>query len=119
MSQQRELDFTATAAGGAPSPAGPHFDGSDYDPALDHARLTGQILRVFGAMQDGAWRTLDEIAALTGDPHASISAQLRHLRKEKFGAHTVNKRRRGEPSAGLWEYQLIANPNSSTQEPTT
>lgn len=57
------------------------FDGSDYRPALDDARLAGQILRIFELMKDGAWRTLGEIAAATGDPQASISAQLRHLRK--------------------------------------
>ncbi|KKL56177.1 hypothetical protein LCGC14_2247980, partial [marine sediment metagenome] len=36
--------------------------------------------------------TLCEIEDLTGDPPASISAQLRHLRKERFGAHTVERR---------------------------
>ena len=51
----------------------------------------------------GCLRTLDEIAQLTGDPPASVSAQLRHLRKEKYGAHCVEKRRR---EGGLWEYSL-------------
>jgi hypothetical protein len=35
----------------------PRFDGPAYDPALDHARLSKQLGRVFDAMQDGAWRT--------------------------------------------------------------
>lgn len=83
------------------------FDGSDYQPALDDERLSGQILRVFGCMKDERWRTLAEIADATGDPPASISAQLRHLRKERFGSHTVNKRSRGERERGLFEYQLI------------
>lgn len=82
------------------------FDGSDYQPAADDARLSGQILRVFHLMRDGKWRTLQEIARSTGDPPASISAQLRHLRKKRFGSHTVNKRSRGTRDRGLYEYQL-------------
>jgi hypothetical protein len=84
-----------------------NFDGPEYDPSKDQKRLTGQILRVFNLMRDGKWRTLDEIASATGDPHASISAQLRHLRKSRFGAHTVNRQSRGERDHGLFEYQLV------------
>lgn len=90
-----------------PEPA--MFNGPVYEPAHDQARLTGQILRVFNLMEDGAWRTLPEIEAATGDPQASISAQLRHLRKPRFGAHVVEKRPRGDRSSGLWEYQLQVN----------
>ena len=43
---------------------------------------------------------------MTDDPHASISAQLRHLRKEKFGSYNIEKRPRGDRSNGLWEYRL-------------
>lgn len=85
------------------------FNGPCFDQKHDGTRLTGQIVRVFNLMRDGKWRTLDEIATATGDPHASISAQLRHLRKERFGGHTVEKRSRGERIHGLWEYQLIVN----------
>lgn len=84
------------------------FIGSDYKPELDERRLTSQLERIFNLMKDGEWRTLQEIAKITSDPQASISAQLRHLRKPKFGSHTVNKRRRGEETKGLFEYQLIA-----------
>lgn len=80
-----------------------------YQPDYDDVRLTGQILRVVNAMIDGEWRTLDEIARMTRDPHASISAQLRHLRKTRFGEHTLLKRTRGDRYSGLWEYQLIWN----------
>jgi hypothetical protein len=86
----------------------PEFNGSDYDSKHDHARLTGQIRRVKDLMADGAWRTLDEIAAKTGDPQASISAQLRNLRKERFGSHVIGKQARGERSHGLFEYRLEA-----------
>lgn len=83
------------------------FDGPVYVPGWDAERLTGQILRIFDLMQDGEWRTLSEIATATGDHEASISAQLRHLRKERFGSHTVLKRPRGDRTRGLFEYQLI------------
>lgn len=84
-----------------------HFDGPAYSSQHDQARLTGQILRVFDAMKDSQWRTLDEIVGLTGDPHASISAQLRHLRKPRFGGHTVERRHRGDKARGLFEYRLV------------
>lgn len=82
------------------------FNGSDYEPELDKKRLTGQILRIYELMRDGRYRTLDEIARLTGDPAASISAQLRNLRKERFGSHTVLRQRRGDRTRGLFEYKL-------------
>lgn len=79
------------------------FNGDDYQPVRDNRRLTGQINRVYECMKDGRWRTLDEIAKATGDPHASISAQLRHLRKPRFGGHTVHK---DYIDSGLYKYQL-------------
>lgn len=85
------------------------FNGATYDPKFDRVRLTNQILRVFNCMKDGEWRTLGEIESITGDPQASISAQLRNLRKDRFGAHEVNKRIRGDRKDGLYEYQLIVN----------
>ena len=86
-----------------------HFDGPDYQPKLDFSRLTGQIKRIFMLMSDREWRTLAEIAAITHDPEASISAQLRHMRKPRFteGAHTVERRRRGNAGRGLYEYRLL------------
>ena len=84
----------------------PQFNGSDYNDKHDHVRLTGQIKRVKDLMRDNAWRTLDEISARTGDPQASISAQLRNLRKERFGSHDIRKRARGDRSSGLFEYRL-------------
>lgn len=82
------------------------FDGSDYKPELDQKRLTGQLQKLFSLMKDGTFRTLSEIERFTGIPQASASAQLRNLRKPRFGAFTVTKRRRGEGSAGLYEYQV-------------
>lgn len=87
----------------------PRFDGSNYSPEHDQKRLTGQLLRIFDLMKDGNWRTLDEISLATGDPASSVSAQLRNLRKSKMGGHTVDKRHRGEPCNGLWEYRVLVN----------
>jgi hypothetical protein len=84
----------------------PEFNGSDYDSKFDKERLTGQLKRVFNCMIDGRFRTLQEIELITGDPQASISAQLRHLRKKRFGSHIVNKQPRGDRRNGLFEYQL-------------
>jgi len=82
------------------------FDGSDYDHKHDYIRLSGQMQRVFDAIKNGNWYTLDEIHSITKDPHASISAQLRNLRKEKFGSHVIEKRPKGNRSNGLWEYSM-------------
>ena len=82
------------------------FNGSDYDSQRDDARLTGQLLRIWEYMKDSKWRTLSEISQATGDPQASISAQLRHLRKPRFGAHIVEKEYLGN---GLYQYKVIPN----------
>lgn len=82
----------------------PHFNGPEYLPERDWERLTTQLGRVFHCMKDRRWRTLREIANETGDPEASVSAQLRHLRKKRFGSHTVNRK---HVSGGLYKYQLI------------
>lgn len=82
------------------------FDGDDYVPGRDDPRLRAQVFRIFVAMIGGDWRTLREIAQITGDPEASISAQLRHLRKPRFGRYVLTKRHRGDPAAGLYEYRL-------------
>ena len=79
------------------------FEGP-VDAKLDFDRLCGQMKNIYTLMIDGAWRSLAEIEKLTGEPQASISAQLRHLRKPRFGSHLVDKRRRG--NSGTWEYRL-------------
>jgi hypothetical protein len=85
---------------------GADFDGHTYQPELDFGRLTSQLIRVYVAMRDGRWRTLDEIQVLAGGQQAAVSARLRDLRKSKFGAHTVERRRRGNGERGLFEYRL-------------
>lgn len=102
--KQQTLDLTSVKDATPIPPI--RFDGEDFDQKEDGKRLTGQILRVHEHMKSSEWQTLDEIAHATGDPHASISAQLRNLRKERFGNHIISKRPRGDRGNGLWEYKL-------------
>ena len=82
------------------------FDGPEFVAGRDAGRLGGQIQRIWDVMSDRQWRSLAEINAATGDPVSSISAQLRHMRKPRFGMHAVDRRNRG---GGLFEYQVIPN----------
>ena len=77
------------------SESSPRFDGNTYDHKQDHARLTSQLTRVYDVIKDGRWHTLSSIANITGDPEGSVSARLRDLRKEKFGAYDIQRTRRG------------------------
>ena len=68
---------------------------------------------MLSARQCETWLTLDELAKLTHYPPASISAQLRHLRKPENGGFAVEKRPRkvgrflrGEDFGTVWEYQI-------------
>jgi hypothetical protein len=87
----------------------PQFDGSDVTPA-DHQRLIIQIEAVRDLMLDGVSRTLGQISQELGHryhqtfPEASVSAQLRNLRKPRYGKYQVTKRHCG---SGLWKYQLV------------
>ena len=94
----------------------PRFDGADYVHERDHVRLGGQIARVYSAMEDGRWRSLQAIAVITGDPPASISAQLRNLRKARFGAHEVERAHRG---GGLYAYRLTGRHIASSAKPVS
>ncbi|HEY4837996.1 MAG TPA: hypothetical protein VIH72_05290 [Candidatus Acidoferrales bacterium] len=58
---------------------------------------------------DAGWLTLHEIAELTNFGEASISAQLRHLRKPHFGGYVIVKRRRGLVMNGVWEYRIAGH----------
>jgi hypothetical protein len=78
------------------------------DNAQDFDRLCGQLRDIYNLMSDHRWRTLQEIEDITGHPQASISAQLRHLRKHRFGGHQIDKQRRVERwGAAKWEYRMV------------
>jgi hypothetical protein len=79
-------------------------------------RRQREVIRdvMLSAGQCATWLTLDELAKLTHYPPASISAQLRHLRKPQNGAHTVvkrcrttNKAMRAEGFGAVWEYSVL------------
>ncbi len=80
------------------------FDGSDYNHIRDFVRLHGQMKRIWEIVKDGQWHTLSDLSKKTGDPEASISAQLRHLRKPRFGGYTIEKQRCPD---SRYEYRLV------------
>lgn len=84
------------------------FSGPEYRPSLDRERLSGQHQRIKALLSDGKWRTLGAIEAATGDPQASISAQIRFLKRPEFGGFVVEKRRSGDRKRGLFEYRVLA-----------
>jgi hypothetical protein len=80
------------------------FDGATFDAPRDEARLGRQLDRVLALMQDGAWRTLRQIADATGGSEAGCSARLRDLKKIRFGAYRVLRLNQG---GGLWVYRVL------------
>ncbi len=80
------------------------FNGPDLT-AADNARLGAQFIRVLNFAATG-WHTLKEIAEATGDPEASVSAQLRHAKKERFGGHALEREYLG---GGLYRYRIVLN----------
>jgi hypothetical protein len=77
-------------------------------------RTQRQILRdvMLSAAECATWLTLRELSCLTRFGEASISAQLRHLRKPAYGAFLVEKRvreaapGRPEQTGAVWEYRM-------------
>src|SRR5271156_594236 len=79
-------------------------------------RKQREVIRdvMLSAGQCATWLTLDELAKLTHYPPASISAQLRHMRKPEYGAYEVRKRcrtlnqaMRAEGFGAVWEYSVM------------
>ena len=76
-------------------------------------RTQREVLRdvMLSANECGAWLTLAELAAMTRYPAASISAQLRHLKKPEFGNYEMEKQVRAgadleDGHGAVWEYRL-------------
>jgi hypothetical protein len=90
--------------GGSPRADYPiYFDGFTYEPPKDESRLRTQLWRVFVTMTDEREHTLAELAETTGGSEASVSARLRDLRKPRFGAWVIQRRR---IVGGLFGYRL-------------
>ena len=81
----------------------PDFDGDDYVADRDNARLTNQIDKVRMYMENAGYLTVKQIAADLKQPEPSVSAQIRNLRKDRFGARTVNREYRGN---GCYAFKL-------------
>ncbi len=83
--------------------------GPAYEPKVDAEPVRKQHATIRDWMLGhGRWRTLAEIAVALGYPEGSIGAQLRHLRKAKFGSYDMKKRRRivGLEVTRVWEYRV-------------
>ncbi|HYL62376.1 MAG TPA: hypothetical protein VE077_07115 [Candidatus Methylomirabilis sp.] len=87
-------------------------------------RRQREVIRdvMLSAGQCATWLTLEELAKLTHYPPASISAQLRHLRKPRFGAFAVVKRSRrvnpgmrGDGFGTLWEYSVAQSQQATAR----
>jgi hypothetical protein len=89
-----------------------NFSGEDYRKDRDKPRLTSQYQRIFALMADSKARSYEEIARVTGYPVPSIAAQLRNMRKESFGKHTVI---RTYVKNGFNLYTLYVNDKSMEQ----
>lgn len=102
------------------------------DDAEDETQLAAIRELMTRAAASGVWLTLAEIAEATEFAEASISAQLRHLRKAQNGGHRVEKRHRRMPSAiarmrkagearrgpVIWEYRVLSACASSIVRPS-
>jgi hypothetical protein len=82
-----------------------HFGGATFDPEQDAERLTSQLDLIYHRMRDHQWHTLADLAHASGGSEASASARVRDLRKERFGSHTVLRKR---VEGGLYAYKLEA-----------
>jgi hypothetical protein len=80
---------------------GPAYDRNIDEPALNDQR---EAIKRWMLSVPRLWMTLQELSGDLGFPEASISAQLRHLRKEAFGGYNVQKRRRR--GQRVWEYNI-------------
>ncbi len=86
-----------------------HFPGPEEKPS-NSERLSKQHEAIRTVMLDGSWRTLENISEeverrfKVKAPPASVSAQLRHLRKPAFGSYTVQKT---HINNGLYLYRVM------------
>jgi len=96
--------------------------------------LQREVLRdvMLSASECATWLTLEELAQITRYPQASISAQLRHLRKPRHGGFGLEKRCRrmakgrfatvvGEAGTHgpVWEYRLRRQHKAVTAKRTS
>jgi hypothetical protein len=86
--------------------------GPAFDKKEDGERVNKQHVSIREYMLVAGWKSLADIEKVLSYPQASISAQLRHLRKPVFGGYQVEKRRVGS----FWEYKVsVPPPDGSVQ----
>jgi hypothetical protein len=96
--------------------ASPPVAASDqmFHPGTTQRETLLAVLRLAAGYEQ--WLTLAELASKTKFPPASISAQLRHLRKAEYGGWLVEKRRREwVQEEVVWEYRLAEGRNEVTK----
>ena len=79
------------------------ISGCDFNEQRDGERLRGQLKDIYAVMRDGVWRSVPQISGITGHPQASVSAQLRNLRKAPLN-YTVEREYVGD---GLYRYRVV------------
>lgn len=72
-----------------------------------------QMHQILATLRSGDWLTLPELNEKTGAPVASISAQLRNLRKPEYGSHRIDRRRR---AGNLFEYKLVESDHQDARQ---
>jgi hypothetical protein len=88
--------------------------GGMFRPGRTQRETLLMVLRLSAGYEQ--WVTLAELAGKTKFPPASISAQLRHLRKAEYGGWAVEKRRREWVEEELvWEYRLAGGGGSGIE----
>ena len=88
----------------------PEFDGDDYVSSRDKPRLTLQIHQVRMYMENNDWLSVKQISNYLNFPEPSVSAQIRNLRKKRFGNRVVERRYQGN---GLYEFKLMPKGNDN------
>ena len=84
------------------------FHGADYDESRDGTRLRGQLGRVYEAMSDSAWLTMEQVVERierqTGrrEKVTSVDRQRRYL--DALDGLSVERRHEGN---GLYRYRLV------------
>ena len=123
-------DLARISADLARMPAGVRASAAPRAGEYDARRLRSQRETIRDVMLSAAecetWLTLGELRALTRYGEASISAQLRHLRKAENGGYEVVKRHRegasperpGTDGRGecVWEYRLTRGASGERAE---
>lgn len=83
------------------------FGGNTFQAEFDLERLTSALDRVRALMRDHRWYSLAELAAACQCSEAGASARLRDCRKPRHGGHIIERRRRGDPTRGVFEYRMV------------